>query len=611
MTSRPFHQLSPEIAGIGLVFYNERGHVVEANAIAQSILGLTSGLPAGQETNTPYWRLAGDGAANLAARPLLPLPANHVNGDVVSIHTRRGDVRHLKVGVHSCKHAGDKGFVVSLVDLTETWCVCSRHAADNAPDDHRTPLDPVALGGQFVSANDASCHTGGHGQAGTGFGRPIKCRGDRDALTGIGNRPAFLGQLGAALRGGSRMRASAGAVVLIDIDRFGRVNDTLGHDAGDELLRVIAARLGRVLRDSDMIARICGGEFALIIPDLATESTVRPVLERLLGALQQPHTFGQREVSPGFSVGVALFPHHGAAPQELLKHAGIALGQAKSNGHCAIAFYQAAIKSHLEQRQRMAEALCEAVRRNEVHFALQPQIRLTTGDVAGFEALARWRWHKRGIPPDLFIPLAEEIGLMPALGGNILRKALAGFHDLEAAGFCSGTLAVNVSVSELKHAGYAEMVALMLEAYDVPPHRLELEITESLLLDRSADQLVQTLDALHALGVRIALDDFGTGFASLVHLRQFRIDRLKIDRSFVTGIPDSAEDMAIVRAMIDLAHDLGMDVVAEGIETPEHLAFLTAQHCDIGQGYIFSRPESLERILATWPDQNHARQDAG
>ncbi|MBU1176764.1 MAG: EAL domain-containing protein [Alphaproteobacteria bacterium] len=261
--------------------------------------------------------------------------------------------------------------------------------------------------------------------------------------------------------------------------------------------------------------------------------------------------------------------------------------------------------------RHMAEALRDAVRRDEIEIALQPQIRIATGEIAGFEALARWRWQERDVPPEQFIALAEQTGLMPDLGRNVLRRALFARRIMVQAGYDPGGVAINASAAELSQADYASMVCRLLDRQGVSPHHLEIEITENVLLERAATALARTLDALHALGVRIALDDFGTGYASLKHLKQFRINRLKIDRSFVTGIPGNADDTVIVRAMIDLAHDLDMDMVAEGIETTEQLAFLAEHRCDVGQGFLLGRPASLEQARAFMASQTHQRQDAG
>ena len=261
--------------------------------------------------------------------------------------------------------------------------------------------------------------------------------------------------------------------------------------------------------------------------------------------------------------------------------------------------------------RHMAEALRDGVRRDEIEIALQPQIRIGTGEVAGFEALARWRWQERDVPPAQFIAIAEQTDLMPDLGRNVLRRALFARRIMVQAGYDPGGIAINASAAELNQSDYANVVGRLLDRQGVSPHHLEIEITENVLLDRAAAPLMRTLDALHALGVRIALDDFGTGYASLKHLKQFRINRLKIDRSFVTGIPGDADDTVIVRALIDLAHDLDMDVVAEGIETTEQLAFLAEHRCDVGQGFLFGRPASLGQTHTFLASQIHQRQDAG
>jgi diguanylate cyclase (GGDEF)-like protein/PAS domain S-box-containing protein len=423
----------------------------------------------------------------------------------------------------------------------------------------------------------------------------IKRQAERDPLTGLFNRAVLLDRLSKALSNRRRTEQS-GALVLIDLDNFKDVNDTLGHDAGDELLVRLAHRFSDALRKSDTIARIGGDEFAVLLPNLVTVSDVEKVIGKLVSRVNEPVTLGHRTIRPGCSLGVTFFPRDGQTPKDLLKNADIALYQAKARGRGGYCFFNSTLREGLEQFQAMSDALRVALDRDEIEVAFQPQIAFEGRRHAGFEGLARWNNQGRWAPPSEFIPVAEETGLIIPLGYRVLEKCLAMVRDFQDKGFDAGQVAVNVAASQLKQDDFAERVQSLLARHGVEPQSLEIEVTENVLLDRASDRIAESLHGLRRLGVTIALDDFGTGYASLSHLKRFPVDRLKIDQSFVREIESRPQCAIIVRAIINLAHNLGMQVVAEGIETKTQFEFLREQGCDIAQGHLIGRPMSADAM---------------
>lgn len=417
----------------------------------------------------------------------------------------------------------------------------------------------------------------------------IKRHAEQDALTGLANRAVVTQRLRELLES-RRAAEGVGAVVLLDLDHFKDINDTLGHDAGDALLREVARRLSGAVRRSDVVARLGGDEFALVLPGLATPEAAHAIVANLHESLRREIVISGREFRPSGSIGVTLFPHDGTTPADLFKNADIALYQAKARGRDTWCFFDPALRNRLERRQEISAALREAIAASELEIALQPQSRTRDGAHVGFEALVRWRRDGEAISPAEFVQVAEETGLIVPLGSAVLSQSLAAVRTLLDRGLEPGQIAVNVAAAQLKNEGFVGEVARLLARYDLPSTRLELEVTENVLLDRSGDKIAETLRRLHALGVTIALDDFGTGYASLAHLKRFPVDRLKIDQSFVRDIGTDPEDAAIARTIVNLAHSLGMAVVAEGIETRAQLEFLRLHGCDVAQGYLISRP---------------------
>ncbi len=417
----------------------------------------------------------------------------------------------------------------------------------------------------------------------------IKHHAEHDPLTGLLNRSVLPGRLSEAVAA-SRRAGQSGVLMVVDLDGFKTVNDTMGHCAGDLLLVAVARRLASALRKSDTVVRLGGDEFAILLPHVGNRFTAESVAQKLLTAVQQPTTIQRRTLTPRFSLGIAVFPRDGSDAKTLLMKADAALYQAKAEGRGTYRVFSSGMRSKLEHRRKTAEALAAAVASDHIDIALQPQFELSDGSHTGFETLARWRRGGKLISPAEFIPVAEETGLITDLGWQVIRKTLQTIWHLRMDGFRTGSVAVNIAAGQLRLPNFPEMLNKMVVGAGLQPKDIEIELTENILLDRSGDQIASVLEKLRAMGFTIALDDFGTGYASLAHLSRFPVARLKIDRSFVREMCGKADAYAIVRATIGLAHSLGMSVVAEGIETEHQLARLRACDCDFGQGYLVSGP---------------------
>jgi diguanylate cyclase len=411
-----------------------------------------------------------------------------------------------------------------------------------------------------------------------------------DALTDLPNRALLADRLAQALartrrRGGGGGRGTV-AVLCLDLDRFKAVNDTLGHPVGDALLRVVADRLRGCVREEDTVARLGGDEFAVVQDGLDQPEGAAALAQRLIEVVGEPYEVGGHQLVVGASVGLALAPGDGDGPDELLKKADMALYRAKADGRGTYRSFEPAMDAKLQARRLLELDLRKALVAGEFVLHYQPLVDLRSGAVAGFEALLRWRRPARGtVPPGEFVPLAEEIGLIVPIGGWVLRRACA-----DAAGWPEEVkVAVNLSAVQFRGETLVPAVAAALAASGLRPERLELEITEGVLL-RDSEATLATLRELRRLGVRIAMDDFGTGYSSLGYLRSFPFDKIKIDRSFVADVATSRDCQAIVRAVTGLADSLGIVTTAEGVETREQIEQLRAEACTEVQGYYFSPP---------------------
>jgi diguanylate cyclase (GGDEF)-like protein len=406
-----------------------------------------------------------------------------------------------------------------------------------------------------------------------------------DALTGLPNRLLFQQRLEEALAE-ARSRGEAIAVMCLDLDHFKNVNDSLGHPAGDALLRVVADRLQGCLREGDTVARLGSDEFGIVLTKLGGGQSVITLAERLLSCVSEPADLNRRPVTVGASIGMAISSSGSIDGDRLLKDADLALYRAKADGRGTYRL------SRAEARRALEGDLREAVARGELEVHYQPQVNLATNTIIGFEALVRWNHPSRGrIPPSEFIPLAEETGIIGQIGQWVLRQACADATQWPG----EIKIAVNVSAAQFRDQDLAERVAETLRDTGLAPHRLEIEITESLLLHDVKANL-GTLDELRRLGVRISMDDFGTGYSSLSNLRSFPFDKIKIDRSFVKELEHNPESAAIVRAVLGLGQSLGISTCAEGVETAGQMAALRDQGCSEAQGYYLSPPKPLDQI---------------
>ena len=423
-----------------------------------------------------------------------------------------------------------------------------------------------------------------------------------DSLTGLPNRLLAQSRLAHALEQAQRHDYRVG-VLFIDLDRFKTINDSLGHPVGDELLRAITQRLRQRLRQEDTLARLGGDEFLIVLEYLQRPEEAASVAQTVISLLEQPFTVASgQDLYLGASIGISLYPNDGHSAADLMQHADTAVYQAKAQGRNTYRFYTEALTRTAHERLDLEGRLRRALERNEFLLHYQPLMSVGEERIVGVEALVRWQPPGEAlIPPMRFIPLAEETGLIIPLGEWVLRTACAQAKVWLDAGFPPLLLAVNLSARQFQHPELIDRIRAVLTETGWPVACLELEITESTLMEQG-QQAVTTLMAFKALGVRLAIDDFGTGYSSLAYLKRFPIDKLKIDQSFVRDIPHDPNDMEIAAAIIALAHNLRLEVLAEGVETPEQLAFLRERGCDACQGYLFSRPLPAEQ-LAQWVGQ--------
>ena len=415
-----------------------------------------------------------------------------------------------------------------------------------------------------------------------------------DALTGLPNRTLLSDRFDQALRQGRREDSATG-FLLFDLDRFKEVNDTLGHHCGDRLLRQIGARLAGSLREVDTIARLGGDEFAVLLPAVADMDAVLEIGRRLRAALTQPFDIDGVDLEIEASIGAVISGQHGDDPDTLMKRADMAMYEAKKKG-LGIAPFNAAIDIHSPERLAMLGELRRGIERGELILHYQPKVNLASGKVAGVEALVRWQHPVRGlVRPDDFIPYAEHTGLIGPLTRCVLDLALTQCKRWSVAGH-QIPVAVNISARNLLDDSLVAQVRELLMHHDLPAQMLELELTESaIMLEPKRAQSI--LGQIHALGVRIAIDDFGAGYTSLAQLKTLPIDELKIDKSFVLTMQTDRSNALIVSSVVDLGHNLGMRVVAEGVETADALAALGGYRCDVAQGYHLCRPQPAEAFM--------------
>ncbi len=427
--------------------------------------------------------------------------------------------------------------------------------------------------------------------------RELYRRANYDPLTRLPNRTLFLDELGRELARAERQSKQL-AVLFVDLDGFSDVNDSLGHAAGDELLVRAGERLRACVRKSDLVARLGGDEFTAVLPDMREASDAATVAQHLIAALSQPYDIGHGNTFVAASVGIAMYPADGATAPELLRHADMAMYQAKERGRGSFAFFEDAMHREAQRRLALDRELRQALENEEFVLYYQPQLDLRTNRIVGAEALIRWQHPTRGIvAPGPFIAFAEETGLIEQIGEWALNAACEQFMVWKRAGAPIDHVSVNVSPRQFRRKDFADSVARAIRAAGLEPGTLHLEITESVLVDDSgaADA---TLQRLIDLGTRLELDDFGTGYSSLAYLQRLPVGTIKLDRSFIKGIPASDNAQAIVRAAIAMVHALKKEVVAEGVETGEQLALLRAWGCDAIQGFHLSKPVPADEFVA-------------
>lgn len=416
-----------------------------------------------------------------------------------------------------------------------------------------------------------------------------------DSLTGLRNRHGFLQALQSALAR-ARRNGKVLSVLYMDLDGFKRINDAFGHQAGDAVLRAVSDRLRHVLRPYDTLARLGGDEFTVVLDSLDAAEDSALIADKILEVLQPPHEVNGLKLTVGASIGIATWPDCGDSVEQLVQAADTAMYRAKSEGRNQHRFFTQEMNGRARARLLLEESLRQAIAGEEFQLYYQPQIRLADGGVRGFEALLRWQHRTAGtVAPHLFVPALEDTGLINQLGPWLLAQACRQAGAWAPTLPPSACIALNLSPQQFASRDLVADVAQALERFNLVPAQLELEVTErSLIVDLEYTR--QVLQQLRALGVRLAIDDFGTGYSSLAYLKQFEIDVLKIDRIFIANSQQSSKDAAIAQSIIQLGHNLGLEVIAEGVETPAQLAWLQAAGCDTVQGFIFA--EALELAAA-------------
>jgi diguanylate cyclase (GGDEF)-like protein len=416
-----------------------------------------------------------------------------------------------------------------------------------------------------------------------------------DDLTALPNRLMLTERLDQAL-GRHRRAGMTLAILYVNLDRFKVINDSLGHDAGDVLLCLVADRLRAQVREGDCLARVGGDEFVVLIENYDNSMAVSDCAQRLIEQLSDPYRLGKKDCHVTVSIGISTFPADGGDSQSLLKAADVAMYRAKETGRNNYQYYLPSMNIHTLERLELESDLRRALERGEFFLHYQPKVEVASGLITGVEALLRWKHPLRGLVPPLdFIPLAEETGLIVPIGEWVLATACARNKAWQGRGLPKLSVAVNLSARQFADTMLLAKLTRIIHDSGLDPSLLELEITESVVMS-NAECAVSVLEKLKSLGVQIAIDDFGTGYSSLAYLKRFPIDILKVDRSFIRDIPADSGDMKITRAIIAMAHGLRLKVVAEGVETREQLKFLRSQSCDAVQGYFLCRPLQEEEL---------------
>ncbi|MGD0414504.1 MAG: EAL domain-containing protein [Terriglobales bacterium] len=433
-----------------------------------------------------------------------------------------------------------------------------------------------------------------------------------DALTGLPNRTLLQDRLSKALAS-ARRRKDKVALLLLDLDRFKDINDSLGHSVGDLVLQEVAERLKKWAREQDTVARVGGDEFVIVLTAAKDGADAAVAAERLMHAMSAGFVVQGRSLSISCSVGMSVFPEHGADCETLIKNADAAMYCAKENGGHNFRFFTDDMNAQTVERLTLESGLRLALEKKEFFLVYQPQMNIATGKIIGLEALLRWQHPKLGlVPPDRFIRIAENCGLIVPIGEWVLRAACSQARKWQDEGLPAMSVAVNVSALQFRQEDFCELIRRVLHETGLGPQYLELELTESLLL-ANAGVTLSVIQELKAMGLALAIDDFGTGYSSFSYLRQFRISKLKIDRLFIRDVAVNPDDAAITTAIISMAKSLNLKVIAEGVENEAQMSFLRAHQCDEIQGYYFSKPLAVDKVADKLRGDNpepHARAQA-
>lgn len=416
-----------------------------------------------------------------------------------------------------------------------------------------------------------------------------------DELTGLANRRMFMDRLKLALANAHRHQHQM-AVLFLDLDLFKRINDTLGHQAGDDALKEVAKRLQATVREGESVARLGGDEFTILLPEINDIGSLESLAKRLVSQFDLPFRLQEQDFFLTTSIGISVYPKDAQSADQLIKHADVAMYQAKNAGRNQYCFYQESVGQQTQNELKLEQALRQALQQQHLQVFYQPKVCLQTQQVTGLEALVRWQHREHGfISPASFIPLAEKLGLISLLSDQVLAQVCRDIRDYQL----TMPVAINISALQLLEPTFSQRLQHQLQQYHIAPKCIELELTESCLIPEQADATLALLTHLRQQGFRISIDDFGTGYSSLSYLRRLPIDCLKIDRSFVDELPDNSEDAQIAQAIIAMAKALGLDVIAEGVEHPQQQAFLFNAGCSMAQGYLYA-PALAMPELRSW-----------
>lgn len=581
-------------AMVGIVFLNDR-RLTRCNRQFETILGYGPGELLGRSSR--IWYFSEQDWLDAATRCYQPLATGQTFQEEMVLRRQDGSPVHCAISAKGVDaHDISKGSIWIVLDVN------ARKKTELALEETRDSLEKlVATRTQQLSRTVAELEQKAIEQKEAEA--QIQQLAHFDPLTGLPNRLLLKDRCAQALSLADRSKQSV-ALMFIDLDHFKNINDSLGHQVGDEVLQTLAKRLQDNVREQDTVARLGGDEFILLLPNADTLGAAH-VADKLLQAAMLPLPIGPHELIITPSIGIAIYPQDGSDLDALSKCADAAMYQAKEDGRNSYRFFNAELQADSDRTLLLDNALRRALARQQLHLVYQPQIDLLTQQVIGAEALLRWQHPELGpISPGEFIPVAESSGLILPIGEWVIRTAVAQLAQWIQRGMAPITMSVNLSAIQFRHAELPERVSRILSDAGLAPELLELELTEGVAM-RNPVSAIAVMDDLHQRGIRLSIDDFGTGYSSLSYLKRFKVYKLKIDQSFVRDITTDPDDKAIVGAIINLAASLGMKTIAEGVETEGQLDFLRSEGCDEVQGYYFSRP------LTAAPFEDFARRHSG